>query len=146
MQIMRYIMLNFCSNLVPYRWIYHHTITVDNHSDSFKVCEYFLFFFLAQHPASICETYVRRFSLKLSRKLISSLVYGFRHLFSRASGVLVLLPRKSYLLLALFFLNLYYLYIYMYIYYNNITYNNTIFAYNKISVFNGRRSPDGLRS
>lgn len=24
----------------------------------------------------------------------------------------------------------------MYIYYNNITYNNTIFAYNKISVFN----------
>lgn len=31
----------------------------------------------------------------------------------------------------------------MYIYYNNITYI-ILFAYNKISVFNGRRSPDGV--
>lgn len=31
----------------------------------------------------------------------------------------------------------------MYIYYNNITYI-ILFAYNKIFVFNGRRSPDGL--
>lgn len=31
----------------------------------------------------------------------------------------------------------------MYIYYNNITYI-ILFAYNKISVFNGRHSSDGL--
>jgi len=125
-----------------------------------KSAKYLSFFFFLRAAPSLdlwtrTRTYVRWFCLKLSRKPISSLVSRFStpSPFSRAeywsfcrgkaTFRSLLLSLKFYLYYLYICIYIYILYIYIYIYYNNITYI-ILFAYNKISVFNGRRSPDGL--